>query len=173
MKKHKIIIPIAILIVIIITLALYPIDLLQVYIADKGPDLNKVLMQTPAKPGEKFTVKWIHSVSHRPVTETYKIENDLNISIYEMLFDTFSANLPASPDYNTKWEYHDDYIRVYNYDVIFDAVPVVIGKVVADHTLYFRDKVVPLRDLYKPGGFVKIRVVNSNLLNYVIEEALH
>lgn len=153
-------------------LYLYPITLLQVYVADKGPDYNNVLLQLPAKPGEFFSVKWIHSVSLRPVIETYKIEEDLKISIYEMKFDSFSANLPASPDYDTKWEFHDDYIRVYNYDVIFDAVPVVIGKVVADHTLQFRDTAIHLKDIYKAGGFVKIRVVNKNLLDYIMEEAL-
>ncbi len=77
--------------------------------------------------------------------------------------------MPAQPEYNTKWEYFDDHIRVTNYDVIFDAVPVVIGKVVADHTLYFKDKIVPLKDLYKPGGYVKIRVVRMSLIEYLLK----
>ncbi len=116
-----------------------------------------------------FSVHWIHSVSLRPVIETYKIEKNNQISIHEMIFDSFSANLPAQPEYNTKWEYFDDHIRVTNYDVIFDAVPVVIGKVVADHTLYFKDKIVPLKDLYKPGGYVKIRVVRMSLIEYLLK----
>ncbi|MDK2920441.1 MAG: hypothetical protein PWQ37_3174 [Candidatus Petromonas sp.] len=173
MKRFKLIIIGLILILSLTITALYTITLLQVYIADKGPNFNKILIQLPAKTGEKFDVRWIHSVSRRPVIETYKIEKDLRISIFEMKFDTFSANLPASPDYNTKWEYHKDYIRVYNYDVLFDAVPVVIGKVVADHTLYFRDKVIHLKDVYKPGGYVKIRVVKDILLNYLIKEAFN
>lgn len=169
MKKIKYFI--AILLIAIIIASIWPITLLQVYVADKGPYENKVIYQTLAKPGEFFSVKWIHSVSLRPVIETYKIENDLKISIYEMIFDSFSANLPASPDYNTKWEFHDDYIRVYNYDVSFDAVPVVIGKVVADHILIFRNKSIHLKDIYKPGGYVKIRAVKEKLINYLFEEA--
>lgn len=147
--------------------------MLQVYVVDKGPNLNKVLLQLPIKREEKFSVKWTHSVSLRPVTETYKIENDLNISIYEMIFDSFSANLPASPDYNTIWEFNEDHIRVYNYDVIFDAVPVVIGKIVANHKLCVGDEIIPLKDIYKPGGYVKIRVVEKSLLKYIVEEALN
>ncbi len=171
-KKKVLILSLALAIIFIFTtLYFYPITLLEVYVVDKGPDFNKVLLQLPAKKGELFSVKWTHSVSLRPVIETYKIEENLQISIHEMIFDSFSANLPSSPDYNTKWEFHDNYIRVYNYDVVFDAVPVVIGKVVADHTLQFRNKNIHLKEIYKPGGFVKIRAVNKSLLNYVMEEA--
>ncbi len=159
------------IVIILSILSFYKMTLLQVYVADKGPNFNKVLLELPIKPEEKFSVKWTHSVSLRPVIETYKIENDLNISIYEMIFDTFSANLPASPDYDTIWEYNEDHIRVYNYDVIFDAVPVVIGKVVANHTLYVRDNIIPLKDIYKPGGFVKIRAVKKSFIKYIIKEA--
>jgi len=169
MKKLRL--AIICIVIILSILSFYKTTLLQVYVADKGPRFNDVLLQVPIKPQDKFSVKWTHSVSLRPVIETYKVEKDLNISIYEMIFDTFSANLPASPDYDTIWEYHDDYIRVYNYDVIFDAVPVVIGKVVANHTLYVNDRIIPLKDIYKPGGFVKIRAIKKSLIKFIIEEA--
>ena len=151
-------------------LSVYKLDVMQVFVADKGENFNKVVLQSKATIGDTFDVYWTHSVSRRPVIETYKIEDDYMISIHEMKFDTFSANLPASPDYNTKWEYTKDYIRVYNYEVEFDAVPVVIGKVRADHILIYKDLNVHLKDVYKPGGFVKIRVVNKSYLNYLIEE---
>ncbi len=169
MRRFKLIIICTVIITLI--LSFYKITLLQVYIADKGPNFNRVLLQLPIKSGDTFSVKWTHSVSLRPVIETYKIEKNLNISIYEMIFDSFSANLPSSPDYNTIWEYNEDHIRVYNYDVTFDSLPVVIGKVVANHTLYVRDSVIPLKDIYKPGGFVKIKAIKKNLIKYVIEEA--
>lgn len=171
MKKFRL--AIICIVIIVSILSFYKTTLLQVYVVDKGPNFNKVLLQLPIKPGDKFSVNWTHSVSLRPVIETYKIENDLNISIYEMIFDSFSANLPASPDYNTIWEFNEDHIRVYNYDVIFDAVPVVIGKVVANHTLYVKDRIIPLKDIYKPGGYVKIRAVKKSLLKYIVEEALN
>lgn len=172
-KFLKISVVIITIILIISILSLYKITLLQVYIADKGLDFNKILLQFPAKPQDKFSVKWTHSVSLRPVIETYKIEDDLSISIYEMIFDSFSANLPSSPNRDEIWEYNDDYIRVYNYDIIFDSVPVVIGKIVANHTLFFKDKVIPLKDIYKPGGYVKIRARKKSLIKYFFEEAFY
>jgi hypothetical protein len=167
MTKKVSILVLIFIISILIFVTFYQINVLQVFITDKGPNYDEVIFQEPVNNEQFFSVHWIHSVSLRPIIETYKIENNNQISIYEMIFDSFSANLPASPEYNTKWEYFDDHIRVTNYDVIFDAVPVVIGKVVADHTLYYKDKIVPLKDLYKPGGYVKIRVVKMSLLKYL------
>lgn len=157
-------------VIVTTTLSIYKLDVMEVFVADKGDRFNEVVLQNKAVRGEMFDVYWTHSVSRRPVIETYKIEDDYMISIEQMIFDTFSANLPASPDYDTKWEYTDDYIRVYNYDVEFDAVPVVIGKVRADHILIYKDLNVHLKDVYKPGGYVKIRVVNKTYLSYLIEE---
>lgn len=168
MTKTKMRIILASIVLLISIVTFYQINVLQVYIFDKGPNYNDVIFQDAVGNEDLFSVHWIHSVSRRPVIETYKIENNNQISIHEMIFDSFSANLPARPEYNTKWEFFDDHIRVTNYDVIFDAVPVVIGKIVADHTLYFKDKIVPLKDLYKPGGYVKIRVVRMSLIEYFL-----
>jgi len=170
-NKIKLLAVLLLLITIItVTLSTYKLDVMEVFIADKGERFNEVVLQNKATIGETFDVYWTHSVSRRPVIETYKIEDDYMISIEQMIFDTFSANLPASPDYDTKWEYTKDYIRVYNYDVEFDAVPVVIGKVRADHILIYKDLNVHLKEVYKPGGYVKIGVVNKSYLSYLIEE---
>ncbi|MGB3367471.1 MAG: DUF1850 domain-containing protein [Acidaminobacteraceae bacterium] len=163
-------VPLTLIIIAIVTLSTYKLDVMEVFVFDKGERFNEIVLQSKANIGDTFDVYWTHSVSRRPVIETYKIEDDYMISIEQMIFDTFSANLPASPDYDTKWEYTKDYIRVYNYDVEFDAVPVVIGKVRADHILIYKDLNVHLKDVYKPGGYVKIRVVNKSYLSYLIEE---
>ncbi|PAB59178.1 DUF1850 domain-containing protein [Anaeromicrobium sediminis] len=150
----------------------YNMTVLEVFVADKGVDNGKILLRIPVKTGRTFEVNWIHSVSKRPVIEKYEIQNNLKIAISEMKFDTFSANLPARPDYDTKWEYKDNYIRVYNYNMEFDEVPVVIGEVIADHIICIKNNVVYLRQLYRPGGFVKIRVKKMNLIKYMAKEGV-
>lgn len=161
-----------VLAIVIIVMSIFKVSVLQVVVADKGDNENKVLMSTLVDEGETFEVNWIHSVSKRPVIEKYKILETDKITIDEMKFDTFSANLPARPDYDTKWEYKKDHIRVYNYDVEFDEVPVVIGQVVADHILCIKNKVVYLRQLYRPGGFVHIKVKKMNFIKYIVKEGM-
>lgn len=144
----------------------YPVRVIQVFIFDKGADYQKILYQERVNNESFFSIHWIHSVSRRPIIETYKIEDNNEISLFEMIFDSFSPNLPSSPEYHTKWEYFENYIKVTGYDLVFTEVPVVIGQVIADHTLYFKDQIIPLKDLYKPGGYVKIKVVQMSLFSY-------
>lgn len=153
-----------------ILISFYPIQTLEVYIVDQGSRENEVILEVPIKVNDEFSVKWTHSVSKRPVIETYRINEKLEIDTQEMIFDTFSANLPATPDYETKWEYHEEYIRVYNFDRKYEALPIVIGEVIANHRLLFKGKKYTLKELYKPGGFVKVRVNKKSLYHYLIGE---
>ncbi len=160
---------ILLLLIILTVLFFFPVKILQVYIFDKGDRFNEVIYQVPVHVNDDVSVLWTHSVSRRPIVETYTVNDQLKFDIKEMRFDTYSANLPSKPECGTKWEFHDDYIRVYNYDVEFDEIPIVIGKVVANHILQYNDKEVVLKDIYKPGGYVKVRVVKESLISYLKE----
>jgi hypothetical protein len=154
---------------LLLILFFFPIKVLQVYVFDQGERFGEVIYQTATKVDDELTVKWTHSVSRRPIYETYTINKQLKFDIKEMRFDTYSANLPSKPENDTKWEFHDDYIRVYNYDVEFNEIPVVIGKVIANHILQYKNKEIILKDEYKPGGYVKIRIVKESLVSYLKE----
>lgn len=165
MGKKKLII---ILMVIIIITGFIKINILEVYIFDNAERKNEVILQLRVKKQDEFIVKWTHSVSKQPVIEKYNINNDLKIETIEMIFDTFSANLPATPDYNTKWEFNKDNIRVYNFDRTYKNLPIVIGEVVANHRLIYKGKKYFLKDIYKPGGYVKVRIKQKNIYKYLI-----
>lgn len=158
------------IIFIIILVNFYSVTSLKVYSLEKD-NTSILLYHNLTRPGDKFTVKWIHSISRQPVIETYEITDDLKISIYEMIFNTNSPNLPAYPEGSTKWEIKDGIFRVYNYNTFFDELLVRIGMVISNHTLYFRDDEIVLKELYRPGGLVKIIVRKEPLLNYIREEA--
>lgn len=151
----------------IATFFIYPVYVLQVL---EGSEGNNVLYQTRTKLNDKFTVRWIHSVSKQPVLETYMIQEDLSIKIYEMIFNENGANLPAGPEQGTKWEIKDGKFRAYNYSVVFEEVPVRIGQVVANHTLNYGQISLPLKKLSRPGGFVRIRAEKISLAEYILEE---
>jgi hypothetical protein len=150
----------------------YPIKVLQVYIFDQGERYNEVIYQSSVRIDDEVTVKWTHSVSIRPVYETYEINDDLEFDVKEMIFDTYSANLPSQPEGETQWEFREDSIRVYNYDLEFKEIPIVIGAIRANHILLFKDDRIVLKDIYKPGGYVKVRVVKKSLLSYVLKEVI-
>jgi hypothetical protein len=150
----------------------YPIKVLQVYIFDQGERFNEIIYQSLIEIDDEVTVKWTHSVSIRPVYETYTVNKDLKFDVKEMIFDTYSANLPSKPERNTKWEFREDSIRVYNYDLEFDEIPIVIGAVRANHILLYKDDKIVLKDKYRPGGYVKVRVIKKSLLSYFLREVI-
>ena len=138
--------------------------MLQILEGAKG---TQVIYETRTKIYDKFTIKWIHSVSKQPVLETYEIQKDLSIKIYEMIFNENGPNLPAGPEQGTKWEIKDGKFRVYNYSLVFNEVPVRIGQVIADHTFIYGNIEFPLKEISRPGGFVRIKVVKTSLGKYI------
>lgn len=161
MKKYILIT----IIIIILTAFIYPVYVLQIL---EGSEGYSVLYQTRTKLYDRFTVKWIHSVSKQPIYETYEIQDDLSIKIFEMIFNENGPNLPAGPEQGTKWEIKDGKFRVYNYNLVFDEVPVRIGQVVANHTLIYNDINLPLKEISRPGGFVRLKVVKTSFAQYII-----
>ena len=153
------------LVVFLAIVVFFPVHVLEVIDTEQE---NRVLYQSVSKPLDQFSVRWIHSVSKQPVIETYQIHEDLRIGILEMIFNENGPNLPAGPEGGTKWEIKDGYFRVYNYDLVFERVPVRIGQVVADHTLIYREIELPLRDLSRPGGFVYIQVRKVPFIKIII-----
>jgi len=148
----------------LLSVFVYPIYVLQILEGAKGMD---ILYQVRTKPHDRFTIKWIHSVSKQPVLETYEIQENLRIGIYEMIFNENGPNLPAGPEQGTKWEIKDGLFRVYNYSLIFDEVPVRIGQVVANHTLLYKNIELPLKEISKPGGFIRIRVIKTSFAKFI------
>ena len=153
---------------IILFTNIYQITVLEI-IDDKE---ERLIYQTFTKPHEKFSIMWIHSVSKQPVTETYIINEDLSIGIYEMVFKEPGPNLPSGPEGGTLWEFKDGKFRVYNYDIIFSEVPVRIGQAIANHTFIYKSTEIELKEISRPGGFVKIRVCQMSLFYFLYREVI-
>jgi hypothetical protein len=56
---------------------------------------DNVLMTIPdIEPGDKVTVKWIHSVEKTPWEETYELQEDGTLRLIEAIFYSFGAGVP-------------------------------------------------------------------------------
>lgn len=154
------------LIIFLLFLLIIPITVLEVRIQDS----NELVYQQLAKLEDTFDVKWRHSVTLQPVIETYKLEGYDKISLIQMVFDDNGPNLPAQPWEEQKWNITDGKFIITNYNQYFSRVPVTIGAIIADHTLIYNGKETPLRDVYRPGGFVYISVTKNNVYQLVIKE---
>lgn len=146
---------------------IYPVYVLEVRI----DGTEQLVYQQLAKLGDKFAVKWTHSVTLQPVIETYKLEAPQKIPIVKMVFDDYGPNLPAHPEYNQKWIIDEDgTINVVNYNRVFERVPVTIGAVIANHALVYNGITTYLKDVYRPGGYVHIGLQKKDLAHFLFKE---
>jgi hypothetical protein len=93
-----------------------------------------------------------------------------SIPIVKMTFDEFGPNLPAHPEFDQYWVIEDGKFNVLGYKRVFDRVPVTIGAVIADHTLIYNGRSTPLKDVYRPGGYVHIGLTKKTFSQFLIEE---
>ncbi|MQA26969.1 MAG: DUF1850 domain-containing protein [Micromonosporaceae bacterium] len=112
--------------------------------------------------GERFTLRHVHSVTHRPVKETFSVTAD-GIAMEELWFDTFGANLPAGPerigDVTTTFLVEDGGYRVLHHGRLMPTVPLLAGRPHVNHELFFADGVrLRLLDLVAPSTSVELRV---------------
>ncbi len=71
----------------------------------------------PAEAGDDLRLTWIHTVSKRPVSETYTIEADGSLRLREMVFDHEGPNLPSTSENGTRWQFEADKAIVTGYDL--------------------------------------------------------
>jgi hypothetical protein len=76
-----------------------------------------LLWAVPAHAGDDLRFIWTHTVSKRPVSETYSVEKDGSFRLLEMAFDHEGPNLPSSPEQGTAWRIEGNKVTVTGYDL--------------------------------------------------------
>jgi hypothetical protein len=69
----------------------------------------------PVAPETEFRLTWIHTVSNRPVSETFLIDAESRLCLKEMVFDHEGPGLPAYSENGTTWTPKDGSIIVSGY----------------------------------------------------------
>jgi len=158
-------------VLLIVAAVLLSVSLLPVYVLEVRADgSEKLIYQQKANVGDFFDIHWIHSVTLQPVVETFLLEAPGKIPIVKMTFDEFGPNLPAHPEFNQFWVIENGKFNVLGYELVFDRVPVTIGAVIANHALVYNGKTTPLKDIYRPGGYVHIGLKRKTFSQFLIEE---
>lgn len=93
-----------------------------------------VVYLRPVKLGERYTVRFIHSVARRPVDEIYEIAPGCSI-LRETVYDMMGAGLPTEPLDGQTFTVEDGAYHIRGFHLRLPAVTYRISKVVADHTL--------------------------------------
>lgn len=124
---------------------------------------GKVVYKKLVRVEESFTLTYIHSVTKQRVDEIFYVAGPRQLAMSEMRYDSFGANLPVGSEQldteKTTFEVQDGYYRITYQNRVFEVVPLMVGQVVADHTIVFTDgDRVRLLDVTRGGTYVEIYV---------------
>jgi hypothetical protein len=126
---------------------------------------GEVVFERPVDEGELFRLEHAHSVTGRPVIETFSIR-EATIALEELWFDEFGPNLPAGPerigDRTTTMLRDGGGYRVLHHGHPIGAVPLRVGSEAVDHTVRFADgERLRLLDVAPVGAYVEFNVTSE------------
>lgn len=156
MKKYIL----AILILLLLTITLIPIDclLLEHYQTDE------ILFIFKVNPGDEFIMKWIHSVELTPWEEIFRIDENNEMILDRTRFQQFGAGVP---DYaGTKTEVKDGYIIFSGIDQKVDLLPYGISEF-AQHTFIYKDVSYELYKMVKDGDRINFYTDQISLFQFI------
>lgn len=119
----------------------------------KQPE-ETVLLEIPVAPRDLFCIDYTHSSDHTPIHDIFKIDEDGTIVLIEEDYDWYGAGLEFHPDADATISFIGDKVRVF-LNRAFPHVPLRVGRV-ANHTLTYKDKIVPLLHIARGGDRVWI-----------------
>lgn len=111
----------------------------------------------PVAVGERYTVRFIHSVMRRPVDEIYEIGPASSI-LRETVYDMMGAGLPSAPEPGQTFTVEGNRFRISGFNLSIPLLTYRINKVVADHQMIFRGRTYPLKLWAAPGRPLTFRV---------------
>lgn len=116
-----------------------------------------LLYARSVRPGERIALSYLHSVTKRPVEETWEVSPRALLILRETAFDTFGAGLPAEPGPGERLALERGKIRLTGMRRELPGLRLAVGQT-ADHTLRFGREDLALRALAEPGACLRLDV---------------
>lgn len=118
---------------------------------------GKILYCTAVKPGDDFSVKYVHSVNNSPVEDVFEIQKDYGIMLKKTVFLSFGAGIPYELEGVQVLNQKEDRIEIDNIDRRIDKFLLRVGTI-ADHTLLINGREIRLNRLTELKQTVRLEV---------------
>jgi hypothetical protein len=160
MKKTVLIVGTALLLA---AAALIPLPVLEIRAAKSGECVFVRLI----RPGDLFSLTFIHSVEKSPVRDDFKIDERYRIVLYETAFRTLNTGMPTETSGGERWIRANGEFRVVNRNRVLPEIRLPVDGPWAN-TLGFEGGSVFLPDL-SGDGLLVIRIGSVTPVRYGYE----
>lgn len=131
------------------------------------PGSDRILLRAPVRPGDRFTLSYLHSVAKSRVTGTFEVTPDHRLAVRETAFGSFGPGLPEVRP-GDDFEVGRGMIRVRSRDRVLGELSVFVHPF-TDHRLEVAGQMLDLSRAVPAGSRVRIGVrigVRHALLHY-------
>ena len=165
MLKNKYVPPLLLLIATIIIIILF---FIPVYTLDLRPFSDEeIIFKQKVQPGDKFTLKYTHSVALTPVWEIFIIDKDYQIILIETDFLDHGAGLPYSAFDQEIFVEEEGRFKIKNMHRVMPTPIFYRSGEVSENIIYFKDKKINLSSLVG-DKLLTIETNKANLINYLL-----
>jgi len=164
MLKNKYIVPVGSLIAIIIIIILFVIPVYTLEL--KSFSDGELHFMQKVQPGDKFVLKYTHSVALTPVWDIFIINKDYQIVLIETDFLDHGAGLPYTTFENEIFVEEKGRFKIKNMHRIIPTPFYYRIGAVRENIFYFRDKEINLSSLVG-DRLLTLEIYKNNLFSYL------
>ncbi len=164
MLKNKYVAPVGLFIVIIIIIVLFfiPVYTLELRTFSDG----ELYFMQKVQPGDKFILKYTHSVALTPVWEIFIIDKDYQIVLIETDFLDHGAGLPYTTFGEEIFVEEEGRFKIKNMHRIIPTPFYYRIGAIRENIFYFRDKEINLSSLVG-DRLLTLEIYKNNLFSYL------
>jgi|SRR5665648_171121 len=162
-KKYIVLLGLSVVIIIIIILFFIPLYTLEL----RSFSDSEMVFSQKVQSGDKFTLKYTHSVALTPVWEIFIIDKDYQIILIETDFLDHGAGLPYTTFENEIFVEEEGRFKIKNmHRIMPNPIYYRIGAV-RENIFYFKGEEINLSSLVG-DKLLTIEIGKINLLNYLL-----
>ncbi|MGE5588082.1 MAG: DUF1850 domain-containing protein [Clostridia bacterium] len=127
---------------------------------------GRLVYLAPMPAGNRFEVRFVHSVERTPVCEVFAVEPGLVIYLVETRYESFGAGLPTTADEGARFVLGDGEVRITGLHRRIGALDLAVSPV-PGHALVVSGKTVALADLARPGTALSVKAVRAPMAAFL------
>jgi len=163
-KKYIVLFGLSVVIIIIIIILFFiPVYILELRTFSDG----EMYFMQKVQPGDKFVLKYTHSVALTPVWEIFIIDKDYQIVLIETDFLDHGAGLPYTTFENEIFVEEEGRFKIKNMHRILPTPIYYRIGAVRENVFYFKDEEINLSTLLG-DRLLTLEIYKNNLFNYIV-----
>lgn len=125
---------------------------------------NRVLLRTPVRPGDRFTLSYLHSVAKSRVSGTFEVTPAYAIAVRETAFGSFGPGLP-DPRPGDDYEVREGVIRLKNLKQTLPELSFFVHPY-TEHEIEIRGRRLDVSGAVVAGSLVRISLTRPLLARW-------